>query len=270
VYAAANTLSLRLMLLHPSKARALCPPLRASRPAPDALYLWLILSLPFYGMGNNPGRMTVKRMYLVLLAAATVGGCVLHLLDAGAAGFSSPIGIASGVGKAVGLFLMAALVSRIIVLFHRKPIGSASSPTAVGLVVMTALVLLSYQGIEVQRTLAFVPFEAPGCTFSASFPGPPEVKELVVAGGIAVTQANFYGSDTVLRAECLPTEGRFAPTRETVMAELRGHAHRNGLINVEFELSETNEFVRGIARGSKTSLETRPRTRCTSWWTVPP
>jgi hypothetical protein len=196
--------------------------------------------------------MTVKRMYLVLLAAAIVGGCVLHLLDEGVAGFSSPIGIAKGAGKAVGLFLTGALVSRIIVLFHRKPIGSAPSSTAVGLVVMTALVLLSYQGVEVQRTLASVPFEAPGCTFSASFPGPPEVKESVVAGGIAVTQANFYGRDTILRAECLPTEGRFAPTRETVMAELRDHAHRNGLMDVEFKVDQMNGFVRGVARGWKT------------------
>jgi hypothetical protein len=196
--------------------------------------------------------MTVKRMYLVLLAAAIVAGCVLHLLDAGVAGFSSPTGVARGAGKAVGLFLMAALVSRIVVLFYRKPIGSAPSPTAIGIAVLAAISFFSYQGIEVQRTLASVRFEAPGCTFSASFPGPPEVKELVVAGGIAVTQANFYGRDTILRAECLPTEGRIAPTRETVMTELREHAHRNGLMDVEFEVNEMNGFVRGVARGWKT------------------
>ena len=46
--------------------------------------------------------------------------------------------------------------------------------------------------------------------------------------------------------------GRFAPTRETVMTELRGHAHRNGLMDVEFEVSEMNGFVRGVARGWKT------------------
>ena len=78
------------------------------------------------------------------------------------------------------------------------------------------------------------------------------MKELVLAGGIAVTQANFYGRDTILRAECLPTERRFAPTREAVMAELRKHAHRNGLMDVEFEVSEMNGFVRGVARGWKT------------------
>jgi hypothetical protein len=60
------------------------------------------------------------------------------------------------------------------------------------------------------------------------------VKELIVAGRISVTQANFYGRDTILRAECLPTEGQITPTKETVMAELRDHAHRNGLMDVEF------------------------------------
>jgi hypothetical protein len=199
--------------------------------------------------------MTVRRMYLALLAAAIVAGCVLRLLDAGVAGFSSARALGETTGGVVTLFLVGALVSTVQILFCRKPIASAFSPTVIGIVVLAAFSLLSYRGIEVQQTLASVPFEAPGCTFSASFPGPPELKELVVAGGITVTQANFYGSDTVLRAECLPTGGRFPPTRETVMAELRGHAYRNGLTNVEFEFSEMNGFVRGVARGWKTVSE---------------
>ena len=36
------------------------------------------------------------------------------------------------------------------------------------------------------------------------------------------------------------------------MAELRDHAHRNGLMDVEFEVSEMNGLVRGLARGWKT------------------
>jgi len=92
----------------------------------------------------------------------------------------------------------------------------------------------------------------PGCTFSASFPGPPEPKELVLAGGFVVAQASFYGRDTVLRAECLPTEGGFAPTTDAVIAELRKHAHRNGLVDVEFEVTDSDGFVRGVARGWKT------------------
>ena len=78
------------------------------------------------------------------------------------------------------------------------------------------------------------------------------MKKLIVAGGITVTQANFYGRDTILRAECLATRGWFASTREAVVTELRKHAQRNGLMDVEFEISETNRFVRGVARGWKT------------------
>jgi hypothetical protein len=36
------------------------------------------------------------------------------------------------------------------------------------------------------------------------------------------------------------------------MAELRKHAHRNGLMDVEFEVIESDGFVRGVARGGKT------------------
>ena len=67
-----------------------------------------------------------------------------------------------------------------------------------------------------------------------------------------MTQANFYGPDTILRAECLSTREWLAPTREAVMAELRKYAHRNGLMDVEFEVGETHGFVRGVARGWKT------------------
>jgi hypothetical protein len=197
--------------------------------------------------------MTVKRMYLALLAAAVVAGCVLRLLDTGVAGFNSARGLGETTGGVLALFLVAALFPTIQILVYRKTMTSALSPTAIGMLVLAASALLSYQGIEFQRTLASVPFEAPGCTFSASFPGAPEVKELVVAGGIAVTQANFYGRDTVLRVECLPMDGqRFAPTTETVMTELRKHANRNGLMDVEFDVSEMNGFVRGVARGWKT------------------
>jgi hypothetical protein len=73
--------------------------------------------------------------------------------------------------------------------------------------VLTVFSFLIYQGIDIQRTLASVPFEAPGCTFSASFPGPPEVKEPIVAGGMSVTQANFYGRNTILRASAFPQRG---------------------------------------------------------------
>ena len=33
-----------------------------------------------------------------------------------------------------------------------------------------------------------------------------------------MTQANFYGPDTILRAECLATRGWLAPTRDAVTA----------------------------------------------------
>jgi hypothetical protein len=164
--------------------------------------------------------MTVKRMYLVLLAASVVAGCALRLLDEGVAGLSSARAFGETTGGVVALFLVSALVPTVQIFARRKPIASARAPTATGLLVLAAFASLSYQGIDLQRTLASVPFEALGCTFSASFPEPPEVKELTVAGGIAVTQANFYGPDIILRAECLPTRGWLAPTREVVIAEL--------------------------------------------------
>lgn len=190
-------------------------------------------------------------MYLVLLAAAIVAGCALRLLDAGAASFNSAGELGETIGEVLALFLVAALVPTVMVFLFRKRSPSAASPTAVGLVVLAVFAYFSYRGIEAERALASVPFESPSCTFSASFPGPPEVKELAVAGGLVVTQANFYGRDTLLRAECFPTEG-FALTSEAVIAELRRYSHRNGLMDAEFEVINSDGFVRGVARGWKT------------------
>jgi hypothetical protein len=55
-----------------------------------------------------------------------------------------------------------------------------------------------------------------------------------------------------MRAECLPAESTFVPTRHDVITQLREHAHRNGLLDVEFEIREGDGFVRGLARGLKT------------------
>ena len=76
-------------------------------------------------------------MYLALLAAAVVAGCMLRLLDAGVAGFSSARGLGETVGGIGTCFLVAALVPTVMVFLFRKRTPSAS-PTAVGLVVLTA------------------------------------------------------------------------------------------------------------------------------------
>ena len=92
--------------------------------------------------------MTVKRMYLVLLAAAVVAGCVLRLLDAGVAGFSSARALGETSGGVVALLLVSALVPTVQILASRKPIASAFAPTATGILVLAAFASLSYQGID--------------------------------------------------------------------------------------------------------------------------
>ena len=98
--------------------------------------------------------MTVKRMYLALLVAAVVVGCVLRLLDAGVAGFNSARGLGETTGGVLTLFLVGALVSTVSVLVGRKRITSAASPTAVGIAALAGLAYFSYRGIEAERTLA--------------------------------------------------------------------------------------------------------------------
>jgi hypothetical protein len=63
--------------------------------------------------------MTVKRMYLVLLMAAVVAGCVLRLFDKGVAGFNSAGGLGETTGGVTALFLVGALVSTVLVVLSR-------------------------------------------------------------------------------------------------------------------------------------------------------
>jgi hypothetical protein len=60
--------------------------------------------------------MRVKRTYLTLLAAAVVGGCVLRLLEAGVAGFSSARSLGQTVGG-IGAFFLARII-------HQKLAGT--------------------------------------------------------------------------------------------------------------------------------------------------
>jgi hypothetical protein len=197
--------------------------------------------------------MSVKSMYLALLAAAVVAGCLLGWLDAGADAFSSGRAFGTTIGMSGSLFLVAALVPTMFVFRKRTPSSpSVASLTAVGIIVLAAFSHCSFRGMEAHRTLASFAFEAPGCTFSASFPESPEVKELVVAGGLVVTQANLYELESFLRAECLATNGWFAPTREAVTAELHKLARRDGLIDITIQVRPTDGLVHGILRGYKT------------------
>ena len=131
--------------------------------------------------------MTVKRMYLALLAAAVVTSCVLRLLDAGVVGFSSARAVGETAGMVAASFFFATFLPTVVVLLFRRRMETAAAPTAVGIVVLLIFSHLAYRGMEVGRALTSFPFEAPGCTFSASFPGQPEVRELVQAGGVVVT-----------------------------------------------------------------------------------
>ena len=154
---------------------------------------------------------TVKRMYLVLLAAAVVAGCVLHLLDAGVAGFRSASGIGETTGRVVALFLVAALVSTVQILVYRKPMASALSPTAVGLVVLAAFASLSHRGIEAERTLApsILPavagqtFSPPGCEFAVVFPSEPKITSVIVPGFGEVPEAEISDGRGLMRANCI-------------------------------------------------------------------
>jgi len=61
----------------------------------------------------------------------------------------------------------------------------------VGVIMLAAFSHCSYRGMEIDRVLTAFSFEPPGCTFSATFPEPPELKEQVLTGGLVMSPANF-------------------------------------------------------------------------------
>ena len=117
--------------------------------------------------------------------------------------------------------------------------------------VLGVIACANYSVLEFQRTIPSFVFQPPGCTFSASFPGEPERKEIVVPGGPVIIQANFYGSDSLMQAECFAAPPGFSPTTEAVMAELRNYTERNGLSDVKFDVVASAGVIRGLARGQK-------------------
>jgi hypothetical protein len=137
--------------------------------------------------------MRVKRTYLTLLAAAVVGGCVLRLLEAGVAGFSSARSLGQTVGGIGAFFLVAALVPTVMVFLSRKKTRSAASPTAVGLVVMAVFAYFSYQGIEAERTLTSFTLPSQQAPNSGALEAP--VKYVDQQHGFSV----YYESDWVRR-----------------------------------------------------------------------
>lgn len=196
--------------------------------------------------------MSVFRMYLVLLVAAIVAGIVLYLLNT-----SESIASARQVGQVVGtilfLFLAASILPTLWILLLRKKATSKETPFIVGGAVLVLFAYLSYLGQTIDRDLGStsVVFQPQGCTFSALFPGPPEISEVIAEHGKSLKQANFYGRDSALRAECAPAGIGIQSTDGALLQHLRKYSTVNGLTNPEYRASSSNGLMLASVRGWK-------------------
>jgi hypothetical protein len=153
--------------------------------------LWLYLRLYNLPLRNHiDAGMSVKHMYVVLLTAAVAAGCLLRLLDGGTAAFGSAADIGETLGHLGAFFALSAIVPSAVVLLRRKPIASTATPTAVGMIVLAAVVYSSYRVLEFQQT--FLPltlptavdqsFSPPGCGSVVAFPSKPTINSVIVPG----------------------------------------------------------------------------------------
>jgi hypothetical protein len=239
------------------------------------------LSLRFYGIGDIPGRMTVKRMYFALLATAVVAGCALRLLDVGVAGFSSARGAGETIGRVGALFLLAVLGPTVLVLLYRKRMASAASPTAVGIVVLAAFSYSSYRAIQFEHSLVTLPplasqiFNPPGCEFAVVFPSAPKTTSVVVPGFGEVPEAEISDVQGLMRASCISLTGdgsvqtmQYFQDRQLLLRTVQAFAEQNGLSNVSYFHDHIDLGVRARARGTK-QIDGRWATYETVWFVSP-
>jgi hypothetical protein len=219
-------------------------------------------------------------MYLVLLAAAAVAGCVLRFLDAGVAAFNPTLGIGETLGRVGALFLFAALVPTVMVLLSRRPIASARTPTAVGLVVLAALAYSSYRALEFERTFAWSTlspaadqlFSPPGCGFAAVFPSQPKITSLTLSGFGEFPEAEIDDDRGLMRANCISVSNSgsiiFYRDPEFLMQALQAYVQQNGIGNITYRHDIIDLGVRASARGTK-QLDGRWVTYETVWFVSP-
>jgi hypothetical protein len=209
-------------------------------------------------------------MYLFLLAAAVVAGSALGFLDAGVVALSSAMSLGETIGRVGALFLLAALVPTLMVLLCRKPIASAASPTAVGMVVMIAFAYLSYHGIEAQRTLASLTlpavagpaFSPPACEFVVVFPSEPKMTSVIVPGFGEVPEAEISDDRGLMRANCISVANHgsaqtipYYQDRQLLLRTIQAHAEQNGLSTVSY-LYDKIDLASAPAREEQNALTT--------------
>jgi hypothetical protein len=225
--------------------------------------------------------MTVRRMYLVLLAAAVVAGCALRLLEAGVAGFGSAYGLGETIGRVGTLFLVASLASTVLVLLYRKRMASAASPTAIGIVVLVAFSYSSFRVIEFEHTspASTLPggwtFSPEGCDFAVVFPSEPKTTSVVVPEVGEIPEAEISDPRGLMRANCITVSTDvpnrtipFYQDRELLLRAVQAHAEQNGLSNASYFHDNVDLGARAGARGTK-KIEGRWATYETIWLVSP-
>lgn len=194
--------------------------------------------------------MRPSRMFILLGIAATAGGIIQTLVktpDVVLTVFT----LAEIAGRICGLFVVSALVPAIWVLARRKSSESVIGALGLGLLVAASWTYFGVSGLRVERDLKKSVFSPVGCSHRVIFPEQPQLKEIVVAGGIKVLQASVHSGVSVIRAECVPISGKFPRTEAAVAKQIELLAQQNGLLPYEHHIEVRQEDVYGFARGSK-------------------
>lgn len=199
--------------------------------------------------------MSTLRMYLLLFVVAIVAGAVLYVLNSPGNSISVRQ-ISETLGSSLALFLAASIFPTIWVLLFRGKANSRDFPFAVGATVLVMFAYFTHRGQAIDRDLASTSlvFKPQGCTFSARFPGHPEVSDVVTEDGNSAKQANFYGDDAALRAECFPI-GTAVRSTDALVEALTKYSIANGLADPEYRANISGGLMTASARAWKKVAE---------------
>lgn len=162
-------------------------------------------------------------------------------------------------GGALGLTAFPLLITLPWKLIQWRSQKLTTNPQLVSALIFTVTVAMALAGAKIENNVdtnngtagefQFAPGD--GCTFSARFPRPPEIKEVYSTDGVMSKEASLYLPDAFLRAECIATSERLAATEATAQNHLREFARRHGLIDVKVSSEIAGDHIIGRARGVK-------------------
>jgi hypothetical protein len=121
---------------------------------------------------------------------------------------------------------------------------------------MRILLVSLFAGFVLPVTNAFSEsvFQAEGCEYRVSFPGPPEIRTLYTPHTGNIQSATYYlaKKETFMRAECIPMQLNQLNLAEFAKETMIPFAENNGLENTEYEFRNDSLGFLGRARGFKT------------------